>query len=255
MYTTKAAWLDSHQEYEGWSDEARQSLEQAIARHGGRQSWMNFRGLRLTCTDFSGIVGRLKGEGKTFELPRHFVIDPKNESTTFPNYPENNQVTAFERGVVRIKDGESILFERCEYRRSFDGLAAKLRKWSPADICYFIGYSMSNYHSYPFLIPHLRLLKYRTNKNGFFVRAEYPEGVDCHSRKQTFHFSEDGLLTRVEYSADIVGPGPSAAHHYENYTTISGILVPRRRRVLGRVLGILTPMNMLTADFEVEPEL
>jgi hypothetical protein len=45
--------------------------------------------------------------------------------------------------------------------------------------------------------------------------------------------SADGLLRRHDYDADVVGRTP-AAHYIFDYRRISGILVPTRRRVLGR---------------------
>ncbi len=242
-----------------WPGEARAVVERAIERHGGWAAWEAFPGLRVESKAFGGIVGNLKGAGRTFTLPTVFVVNPKAQRTEFPAFPMPDRTTVYEGGGVAVRDDRAgrMVEEHPEYRRTFAGLFRKLRKWSNLDISYFIGYSMPNYHSYPFSLPALSFVGFKSysGDGGKWGRVtlDYPQGFDCHSRRQTFHFDATGLLRRVDYKADIVGPGPTAAHHYENYGSVAGLMFPRRRRVLGKVFGFLTNMNMLTVDLELTP--
>lgn len=243
--------------FDGWPDEARAVVERAAERHGGWRAWESFPGLRVQSKAFGGMVGKLKGLGKTFIMPTVFHVDPKAQRTEFLRFPNPDQITVYEGGGITILDAGrgQVIEERAAYRSTFSSLFRKLRKWSNLDIAYFIGYSMPNYHSYPFSLPMLGFVGMRsyTSEGGMWnwLTLDYPAGFDCHSRRQTFHFDPTGLLRRVDYKADIVGPGPTAAHHYENYTTVAGLMFPQRRRVLGRVFGILTSMNMVTAELEL----
>lgn len=234
-------------------------MERAIDRHGGWAAWDRFGGVRVVVKSFNGIVGKLKGVGRTFTLPLVFEVDPKAQRTAFPDYPKPGWRTEYAEGTVSVVPGndrgEAVRHE--SYRRSFDGLFRKLRKWSDLDIAYFVGYSMPNYHGYPFALSSLGFVRHRRygGEGGTWsaITLDYPEGFDCHSRRQTFHFDPTGLLRRVDYWAEVVGPGPTAAHHYEDYVSVEGLLFPRRRRVLGRVFGLLTGMNLLTVGLELSP--
>jgi hypothetical protein len=48
-----------------------------------------------------------------------------------------------------------------------------------------------------------------------------------------FYFGSDYLLRRHDYDTEVLGGSP-AAHYVHEYQEFSGILVPTRRRVLGR---------------------
>jgi len=243
--------------YVAWPDAAREAVERAIERHGEREAWDAFHGLRVGVMSFSGKVGELKGVGRTFRLPVAFEVYPKATRTVFPDFPEPTRRVVYEAGDLFVEGdgrGGPAAEEHRGYRRTFSGLA-KLRKWSDLDIAYFVGYSQSNYHGYPFTLPALRFVRaasYRSD-GGRWTRLtlDYPVGSECHSRRQTFHFDATGLLRRVDYRAEIVGPGPSACHLYEEYREVAGLLFPARRRVLARVLGWRLGTNLLTADFDL----
>lgn len=246
--------------FEGWPREATDFVEKAIARHGGWSAWEALGGLRLQVKSFSGIVGKLKGAGRTFALPTRIDIDPKAQRTVFPDYPRSGWQTEYERGAIAVvpaaDSGESGV-QRDRYRESFVGGWRALRPWSDLDIAYFIGYSMPQYHAYPFSLPSLSFVRCREyrGEGGTWIKMtlDYPAGIDSHSQRQTFHFDSTGLLRRVDYRAEIVGPGPAAAHHYDNYTSVAGLQFPQRRRVLGQVFGRAIGVNLLTADFELSP--
>jgi hypothetical protein len=65
------------------------------------------------------------------------------------------------------------------------------------------------------------------------LKVTFPRDIATHSSVQTFHFDREGLLRRHDYDVDVLG-GTPAAHYVHEYHEFSGILVPTRRRVLGR---------------------
>ncbi|MEO0531875.1 MAG: hypothetical protein AAF266_15070 [Planctomycetota bacterium] len=242
-----------------WPVAARRVVEQSIDQHGGQSAWKVLTTLEISVLAFSGAVWKLKGAGKTFPVPTRFIVEPHTKRVTFPDYPEPGQITTYHSGRVSIEDGGSadgLVFDQANYRDLFAGLRRRLRKWSPTDVAYFIGYSMGNYHGYPFRLPYLRFVRQSTATIGGERRDRlvlaYPRGSDCHTEEQSFYFDPAGQLCRVDYSADIVGPGPAAAQYYEDYRDVSGVLFPHRRRVLGRVLGVLTRMNLVTVDLDIK---
>jgi hypothetical protein len=57
--------------------------------------------------------------------------------------------------------------------------------------------------------------------------------IASHSTVQTFYFDAEGLLKRHDYDVEVSG-GTPAAHYVYQHEEFCGIIVPTRRRVLGR---------------------
>lgn len=64
-------------------------------------------------------------------------------------------------------------------------------------------------------------------------QGEVPAPHRLARHKQTFYFGNDGLLRRHDYVVEISGHFP-AAHYVSDYKGVSGIMVPRKRRVFAR---------------------
>ena len=62
----------------------------------------------------------------------------------------------------------------------------------------------------------------------------FPDGIATHSRDQTFYFDANGVLRRLDYTAEVFGSWAKAAHYCLAYETVSGLLIPVRRRVVPR---------------------
>ncbi len=65
------------------------------------------------------------------------------------------------------------------------------------------------------------------------LKVTFPHCIATHNTVQMFYFGSDGLLRRHDYDAEVLGGSP-AAHYVHEYQEFSGILVPTKRRVLGR---------------------
>ncbi|HEY2153378.1 MAG TPA: hypothetical protein VGH34_21405 [Vicinamibacterales bacterium] len=242
----------------GWSDTAKSIVEAAINRHGGSDAWLAFEQLRVECVRFTGIVRLVKGQGRTFSLPRVFVIDPHAQRTAFLDYPTSGSTTVYAGGTVSLIDAASgrELERRERYRARFNSVRARLAQWSDLDVAYFLGYSQANYHAYPFVLPTLAFIaqrSYRRERAAWeALTLEYPASFDCHSRRQIFHFDATGLLRRVDYHVEIVGRASTSAHFYEDYVSVGGILFPRKRRIVARFLRLAVGLNLISLDLELE---
>ena len=79
------------------------------------------------------------------------------------------------------------------------------------------------------------------------LKVAFPPSIATHGTIQTFYVGSDGLLTRHDYDADVLG-GTLAAHYLHDYQEVSGVLVPTRRRVLGRMPdGTPAPSPLIVA--------
>ena len=247
--------VSSNASFAGWPEAAKRLVRAAVDRHGGWDAWQRFGRLRVECTHFDGLVGVVKGAHRTFTMPRTLLVDPKAGRTAILEHPAAGRSTVFHDGAITVvnADAPGAPEAHPHYRAEFRTLRRQFGSWSDLDIAYFLGYSQANYLSYPFALPELRYVAHRRwdRGRGEAVTLDYPPGADCHSTRQTYCFDSTALLRRVDYSVDIVGPGSMTSQHYENYTTIAGVLYPRRRRVNLRIYRLVTRLNLLTLDFEL----
>ncbi len=248
----------SNELFIGWPEEAKSIVDRSISRHGGWDAWLTFGQLRVECTRFTGIVRLVKGQGRTFSVPRVFVIDPHAERTAFLDYPASGLTTVYAGGSVSVIDASTgrELERHDRYRARFKSFHARLAQWSDLDIAYFLGYSQANYHSYPFALPRLAFVAQRSYRREAArwqaLTLEYPAGFDCHCRRQTFHFDETGLVRRVDYHVEIVGRASTSAHFYEDYVRVGGILFPCKRRIVARLLRVAVSVNLITLDLTLQ---
>ena len=147
--------------------------------------------------------------------------------------------TSFEphRVAIETSDGH-VVEERLLPRDSFTdhGLDTP---WDRLQLAYFAGYAMWTYLTTPFLfamdgVSAEELPPWHENGEPWRrLKVTFPQGIATHSTVQTFYVGSDGLLKRHDYDADVLG-GTPAAHYVHEYREISGILVPMKRRVVGR---------------------
>jgi hypothetical protein len=223
-----------------WPEPARDLLRRAIDCHGGWSRWTRLQAISLGLKSLRGLLPRLKGYGRTFQLPRHATVYPKQGRTVWSERPDGDPVALFDPAAA--------------HRQRFRGLR-KLRSWNNNDACFFFGYALASYAAVPFALPQLRYLRaVRGRWRGEAlqgVRLEYPAGAEVHSRRQNYLFDRDGLLRRNDYVADVVGAFARGAHGWDDFVTIQGIPVPTRRTVVPRVgTWALNGPIVLEATFE-----
>ena len=237
-----------------WTGEARDVLARAIHRHGGWATWQAVVGLALVPSSVRGVLPALKGLGKTFPLPRRIEVWPRDAVAVFHDYPAEAGRGVFSSGRVELLDAAgSVTARRDDPRRSFQGWR-KHRRWSPLDALYFFGYALTHYHGLPFTLVDGEPLRLRSASVGGRrlrgVEVRLPPELHTHSRTQTFYFGDDGLLRRHDYVAEVVGTWARGAHLWDDFVSVGGLPVARRRRVLVRVGRIAVPTAVLHADFE-----
>ncbi len=149
----------------------------------------------------------------------------------FHDYPRSGERAIFQAGTVELYDTAGVVnFRQAAYRDEFRGLR-KYRRWSNADAVYFFGYAMATYSSIPFILPQYAT-GVTTGREGVRVRARFPETIDTHSADQRFWFDREGLLTRHDYRADIVGVWAMGAHFTSGYRRTAGLPVARGGRCM-----------------------
>lgn len=216
-------------------------LERALAAHGGENLWRGLAGLEAQLSA-SGFLFSAKGRPPL----RHMRM---RAAASEPRFTFFDYLQPGWRGEwigdaeVRILDAEGKVVARRERpREAFRGLRRQFR-WDALDFLYFGGYATWNYLTTPFLflrpgfafelLPPLEGLQGRIER----IAAVFPPDIPTHSRRQVFYFDGDGLLTRLDYTAEVVGGWAHAAHLCEDYRDFDGLKAATKRRVWPILFG------------------
>jgi hypothetical protein len=217
---------------------AQDILDKAIEAHGGLTRFQATREIVLAIRSggFAFVMRRQSATLPPFEA-RATTSEPR---LTISPYPKDGQRGQFEPQRVWIEsdDGKEVS-EREQPRSAFRGIRRQLR-WDDLDLLYFAGYALWNYVSAPFMFtrPGFELTELDPwEENGerwSRLKVLFPDDIPTHSREQHFYFGEDGLLRRLDYTAEVFGNWAKAAHYCHDHRPFDGLLVPTRRKVFPR---------------------
>jgi hypothetical protein len=220
-------------------------LDTSIAAHGGAEFWRGLSGLDIQLSA-SGFLFSAKGR----PVLRHARMWA---SATEPRFAFHDYPRPGWRGEwigdaeVRILDPAGrIMASRTRPRAAFRGLRRQFR-WDELDFLYFGGYATWNYMTTPFLFLRpgfgFELLPPIHGPQGEVsrLRVTFPPDIPTHSCTQVFYFDEKRLITRLDYTAEVVGGWARAAHLCEDYKDFVGaggtLRAPTRRRVWPLLFG------------------
>jgi len=200
-------------------------LDEVIAAHGGREAWESATEVTARIRS-GGFALATKGAGKPFRS-YEATISMREPRTVITPYPGGRGV--FEGDSVRLETIEGELVERRDAMRArFPGGRRRLR-WDALEALYFAGYALWNYFTTPLFLTRAELAE-----DGRRLHATFPDDVPTHSRRQTFHFDDDGLLTRIDYTAEVFGKWARAKHVCTGHREFDGLVFPTHRKVTPR---------------------
>jgi hypothetical protein len=199
-------------------------LDQVLEAHGGLEAWRSAREIGAEIRS-GGFALLSKGIARPF---RHYEtrVAVDRPRTVIEPYPRPGRRGVFEGDSVRIEsDDGGTLAARHDVRRLFPGVRRRLR-WDHLDGLYFAGYALWNYLTTPLL-----LTRAQVKEDGRLLRVTFPPEIPTHSAEQVFHVDERGLITRLDYTADVIGGWARAKHRCDAYREFDGVMFPTRRRV------------------------
>ena len=213
-------------------------LDKAIEAYGGLNRWKTIEEIvaHIRCGG-AALPLRLKfGAFKSYEA-RISTTEPRITFSPFAG-KRNRGVFLGDRVRIESETGQ-ILAKRANAKTAFSSFRHNLY-WDNLDALYFGGYAIWNYFSAPFLFL----------REGFEIREidpwkesgqtwrrlhiSFPPNIPTHSREQVFYFNSDGLIMRLDYTAEVFGGWAKAAHYCSDHKNFSGLIVPTHRRVLPR---------------------
>ena len=213
-------------------------LALALDAHGGADRWAAVAELRVRLR-VGGRVLALRGRSpRPRALDVH--LDARRVRARLAPFPHDGLAGVLDGHTARVEDGDGrVLRERTAAERA----ARRSPLWDDLDELYFLGYALWNYGTTPFLLAgsgfQTRELPPVAGPGGPLrrLRVRFPPSVPTHCREQTFYFGPEGLLRRLDYTADVFGPTARAAHFCREPRTFSGLVVPTHRRVVPRPVG------------------
>ena len=213
-------------------------LDEVLEAHGGLERWRAARTVKARVRS-GGLLIRTRVPGNRFADYR-LTVDVDQPRAVIDPFPKDGQRGVFEHGAARIEsDSGDLVASRDDPRAAFfgrPGLRRNLR-WDALDSAYFAGYAMWNYLTTPLLLTRdgVEVAEGEPWRQGDEewrrLEVTFPEGLDTHSRRQSFYFDAQGRLRRHDYVAEVVGRWARAAHYCAEHAQAGGLVFPTRRWV------------------------
>jgi hypothetical protein len=219
-------------------ESGRALLNKAIEAHGGLRRWQSIKEIvvQIRCGG-AALPLRFKfGTFKSYEAH----ISTTQPRIIFSPFAGNGKRGVFLGDTVRIEtDNGQVLAERTDAKAAFSDLRHKFY-WDNLDALYFGGYAIWNYFSIPFILLHegfeiQEIDPWKENDQTWRrLKVFFPPDIPTHCREQVFYFNSEGLLMRLDYTAEVFGGWAKAAHYCWGHKNFSGLIIPTSRQVLPR---------------------
>ncbi|HQF30117.1 MAG TPA: hypothetical protein PLJ34_01610 [Hyphomicrobiales bacterium] len=216
---------------------AQQLLDDILASHGGRERWQSVTAIDASLS--SGGFAFTSHCQPTALRNLTIHLAPHERRVVFGNFggPGGSGHFAPDRVAIHDADGR-LVAERHDPRRSF-ARPIKNIAWDRLDILYFAGYAIWNYLWFPGLLDEpdvtVSLPKAGDAGSGLRLAAEFAPSAPTHSARQLYHFDDQLLLTRHDYTADVIGGWATAANCVLASEIVSGLRFYTRRKVFPRM--------------------
>ncbi|MGJ7497290.1 hypothetical protein ACSFA8_19700 [Variovorax sp. RT4R15] len=212
-------------------------LDIAIDAHGGWERWKDLKKLTAQVS-VGGGLWPLKGKVGILDHVQ-VEIDCRRQRTVFTPFLDAGKKGIYEPNRVAIELEDGSVLESRENPRAAFATHVRETQWDNLHLIYFSGYAMWTYLTMPFLLrmPGFKAEEIEPWREGDDewrrLHVTFPADVPSHGTEQTFYFNKAGILSRHDYSADVLG-GTPAANYALDPKTFSGLVVPTKRRVYGR---------------------
>ncbi|MFI5798753.1 hypothetical protein [Streptomyces sp. NPDC051677] len=215
-------------------------LDLVLSAHGDLERWHSATQIKAHLS-VDGAMWGLKGHAGQL-VDEQVVLCTREQRISFTPFTAPDRRSIFEPGRVAIETSDgSVIAERTDPRTAFASHTYRTL-WDDLHLAYFTGYATWNYLTTPFLFTLPGVEAEETEpwiENGETwrrLRVRFPSGLATHSPEQTFYYGDDGLLRRLDYSAEVVGgvEQAPAAQYVTDHKNFSGFIFPTKRRIYRR---------------------
>lgn len=219
----------------------RKIIREVIEAHGGEDYWNRLDALDAEISASGLLFSARHRQCLDHVRVRAWTREPRLTFFDFP-HPEQTSNLVGETEVNIMDSAGHLIERRSQPRAAFTGLLQRFY-WDDLHFAYFGGYATWNYLTIPFLFLRpgftFELLAPLPDAPASWSRVQviFPPEIPTHSRTQIFHFDENRLLRRLDYTASVIGNWANAAHLCQDYRTFGSLLAPTRRRVQPLMFG------------------
>jgi hypothetical protein len=158
-----------------------------------------------------------------------------------------------DRVALEGRDGQLLK----EGKASPQELRERLRTgiWDELQLAYYCGYSIWNYAAVPFVFAEADVATEELEPVRVAaaiwrrLRVRFPPRLVTHSSEQTFYFDHDGILCRLDYTAE--HEDTRIAQLFSAHQLFSGMLIPTLSRSLPITPDGVSPAKQSLVDIEI----
>ena len=212
-------------------------LRDLVLEAHGIERWQKVKAIVAEMSS-TGLLWVRKGWPDVFKNV-HVTAEAGSQRLSYAPFTAEGLRSVYEPDQVAIEtlDGK-VVKSRINPRDAFNGHKVE-SGWDDLHLAYFSGYAMWNYLNTPFLfaLPGFTAEEIEPwNADGEKwrrLKVAFPDSVATHSSEQVFYIDGDGLIARLDYSANVTGGIPTA-HYVGGYREVDGVKLWTRRRAYRR---------------------
>ncbi|RKT10320.1 hypothetical protein B0G69_7684 [Paraburkholderia sp. RAU2J] len=208
-----------------------------IEAHGGLAQWRKFSTVRADLVQ-GGALWALKGHAGTLDRTTVTVATDRQWASHAPFGALAARSDFTGSRVALLDQGGEVMAAHDDPRASFEGHTLET-PWDALQLAFFAGCAMWTYLNTPFVLAWDGV---ECEEQGAWneqgeewrkIAIHYPAGLEVFSKAQAIYVGSDKLVRRLDYDVEIAGNTPGA-HYVSDYTTVSGIHFPTKRRIYPR---------------------
>ncbi|BEU27470.1 hypothetical protein [Paraburkholderia sp. 22B1P] len=209
-----------------------------IDAHGGLTQWRKFKQVRADLVQ-GGALWVLKGQSGVLDRTTVTVATDRQWASHAP-FGTLAAKSEFTRERISLLDEGGNVIQALEKPRGFFEGHTLETSWNALQLAFFAGCAMWTYLNTPFVLAWDGV---ECEEAGEWaeqgetwrkILVRYPESLEVFSKVQAIYVGPDNLVRRLDYDVEIAGNTPGA-HYVSDYTTVSGIRIPTRRRIYPRL--------------------
>lgn len=222
-------------------------LERMIAAHGGFASWRRVEAIAIELRA-SGLAFAMHGNSGVYSP--EVRIAAHRPDVSFVDFGRRGETGRFtpERVWAETPTGD-VRVARDNPRAAFRRSLRRAFRWDQLDLLYFCGYAIWNYMTAPFLFasPSIAARQLAPNR----LALTFQPVVPTHSSHQTVYTDAGGLVARLDYTADVIGPYARAANQVLENREVDGLTFAVARHVAPRGPGGRALPGPLLVDIRI----
>jgi hypothetical protein len=212
-------------------------LRDLVLRAHGIDRWQKVKAIDAEMS-ITGLLWVRKGWPDVLKRV-HVTAEARSQRVSYTPFTTESLRSVFcpDEVIVETLDGKAVK-SRLNPRAAFNGHQVETG-WDELHLAYFSGYAIWNYLNAPFLfaLPGIVTEEIEPcSEHGDKrrrLKVTFPDSVATHSSEQIFHIDGDGLIARLDYSANVTGAIPTA-HYVSGYCDVDGVKLWTRRRAYRR---------------------